>query len=37
MKKNNKGLSMKDIVEYIGVYYTTASRAIKKIDREYEK
>ena len=27
----------KDIAEYIGIHYTTVSRAIKKIEREYEK
>ena len=31
------GYILKDIAEYIGVYYTTVSRAIKKIEREYEK
>ena len=27
----------KDIAEYIGVHYATVSKAIRKIDREYEK
>jgi DNA-binding MarR family transcriptional regulator len=27
----------KDIAEYIGVHYATVSRAIRKIEREYEK
>jgi len=31
------GDTLKDIAEYIGVHYTTVSRVIKKIDREYEK
>ena len=31
------GYTLKDIAEYIGIYYTTVSRAIKKIEREYEK
>ena len=31
------GYTLKDIVEYIGVHYTTASRAIRKIEREFEK
>jgi DNA-binding MarR family transcriptional regulator len=31
------GYTLKDIAEYIGVYYTTVSRAFKKIEREYEK
>ena len=31
------GYALKDIAEYIGVHYTTVSRAIKKIEREYEK
>jgi hypothetical protein len=30
-------IPLKDIPEYIGIYYTTVSRAIKKIEREYEK
>ena len=29
--------TLKDIAEYIGVHYTTVSRAIKKIEGEYEK
>ena len=29
--------TLKDIVEYIGVHYTTVSRAIKKIEGEDEK
>ena len=28
---------LKDIAEYIGIYYTTVSRAIKKIESECEK
>jgi len=31
------GYTLKNIAEYIGIHYTTASRAIKKIEREYEK
>ena len=31
------GYTLKDIAEYIGIYYTTESRAVKKIEREYEK
>ena len=31
------GYTLKDIAEYIGIYYTTVSRAIKKIEREDEK
>ena len=31
------GYTLKDIAEYIGVHYTTVSRGIKKIEREYEK
>jgi DNA-binding MarR family transcriptional regulator len=31
------GYTFKDIAEYIGVHYTTVSRAIKKIEREDEK
>ena len=31
------GYTLKDIVEYIGVHYTTVSRAVRKIEREYEK
>jgi len=31
------GYTLKDIAEYIGVHYTTVSRAIKKIKREDEK
>ena len=27
----------KDIAEYIGVHYATVSKAIRKIDSEYEK
>ena len=29
--------TLKDIAEYISVHYTTVSRAIRKIEREYEK
>jgi DNA-binding MarR family transcriptional regulator len=29
--------SIKDIAEYIGVHYSTVSRAIKKIEGEDEK
>ncbi|MFH1939655.1 MAG: transposase [bacterium] len=31
------GYTLKDIAEYIGVHYTTVSRAIKKIEGEAEK
>jgi len=31
------GYTIKDIAEYIGAHYTAVSRAIKKIEREYEK
>jgi len=31
------GYTLKDITEYIGVHCSTVSRAIKKIEREYEK
>ena len=31
------GYTLKDIAEYISVYYTTVSRVIKKIEREDEK
>jgi DNA-binding MarR family transcriptional regulator len=31
------GYTLKDIVEYIGVHYSTVSRAIKRIEREDEK
>lgn len=31
------GYILKDIAEYIGIHYTTASRAIRKIEREYER
>jgi len=31
------GYILKEIVEYIGVHYTTVSRAIKKIEGEDEK
>jgi DNA-binding MarR family transcriptional regulator len=31
------GYTLKEIAEYIGVHYSTVSRAIKKIEREYEK
>jgi len=31
------GYTLKDIVEYIGLHYTTVSRAIKKIELEDEK
>jgi len=29
--------TLKDIAKYIYIHYTTVSRAIKKIEREYEK
>jgi DNA-binding MarR family transcriptional regulator len=31
------GYTLKDIAEYIGLHYTTVSRAIKRIEREDEK
>ena len=31
------GYTLKDIAEYIGIHYTTVSRAIKKIESEHEK
>jgi len=31
------GYTLKNIAEYIGVHYTTVSRAIKKIEQEDEK
>ena len=31
------GYILKDIVEYIGVHYTTVSRAIKKVEEKDEK
>ena len=31
------GYTLKDIAEYIGVHYTTVSRAIKRIEREGKK
>jgi DNA-binding MarR family transcriptional regulator len=31
------GYTLKDITEYIGVHDTTVGRAIRKIEREYEK
>ena len=31
------GYTLKDIAEYIGIHYTTVSRANRKIEREYEK
>jgi len=31
------GCILKDIAEYIGVYYTTVSRLIKKIEGEDER
>jgi AraC-like DNA-binding protein len=31
------GYTLKDIAEYIGLYYTTVSRTIKKIEGEDEK
>jgi hypothetical protein len=31
------GYTLKDIAEYIGLHYTTVSRAIKKIEREDKK
>ena len=31
------GYTLKDIAEYIGMHYTTVSRAIKKIEGEDEK
>jgi len=31
------GSTLKNIAEYIGVYCTTVSRAIKKIEKEYKK
>jgi len=34
---SSRAITLKEIAEYIGVHYTTVSRAIKKIEREYEK
>jgi len=31
------GYTLKEIAEYIGVHYSTVSRAIKKVEREDEK
>jgi DNA-binding MarR family transcriptional regulator len=31
------GYTLEDIAEYVGVHYTTVSRAIKKIEGEDEK
>jgi len=31
------GYTLKDIAEYIGVHYSTVSRAIKRIEREGKK
>jgi len=31
------GYTLKEIAEYIGIHYTTESKAIKKIEREEEK
>jgi DNA-binding MarR family transcriptional regulator len=31
------GYTLKDKTEYIGIDYATVSRAIRKIEREYEK
>jgi DNA-binding MarR family transcriptional regulator len=31
------GYTLKDIAEYIGLYYTTVSRTIKRIEGEDEK
>jgi len=31
------GYTLKDKAEYIGVHYTTVSRAIRKIERECER
>jgi DNA-binding MarR family transcriptional regulator len=31
------GYILKDIAEYIGIHYTTVSRAIKKIEIEYAR
>jgi DNA-binding MarR family transcriptional regulator len=31
------GYTSKEIAEYIGVHYTTVSRVIRKIEREYKK
>jgi DNA-binding MarR family transcriptional regulator len=31
------GYTLKDIAKYIGLYYTTVSKAIKKIEGEDEK
>ncbi len=31
------GYALKDKAEYIGVHYTTVSRAIRKIERECER
>ncbi len=32
-----RGYTLKDIAEYIGIHYTTVIIAIKKIERKYEK
>jgi DNA-binding MarR family transcriptional regulator len=31
------GYTLKNIAEYIGVHYTTVSRAVRKIEGEYER
>ena len=31
------GYTLKDIAEYIGIHYATVRRAIRKIEREYER
>jgi DNA-binding MarR family transcriptional regulator len=31
------GYTFKNIAEYIGVHYTTVSRAVRKIEGEYER
>jgi DNA-binding MarR family transcriptional regulator len=31
------GYTLKDIAEYIGIHYTTVSRAINKIESEHER